>query len=251
MKRELFIAAGGKGVRLEDATAETAKSMVHVAGRPMIDHIIEAAETAGIEGVTVGLDRDKDELRAHLGALAVSIQEDCVEPLARPFFETVRRQRPDVIIGVNGDTLYHPDNFQRLTELLEAHPCAAAVVLMTSVMRPVLTSNWTYWSHRFEGDRLVAMDEVPGHEVVTEYIMAAFRLEALDRISEGFTDDLGDKEALPFKSYSAGWDYLTRILLWKGEKVVGAVTDDLSVNINYPVDLADAEHFRSDPGYFR
>lgn len=251
MKRELFIAAGGKGVRLEEATAETAKSMVRVDGRPMIDHIIETAETAGVEGITVGLDNGKDELRAHLGNFAVSIQENCAEPLTKPFFETARRTRPDVIIGVNGDTLYHSDNFRRLNELLEAHPDAAAVVLMTNVMRPVLTSDWAYWSHRFKGDQLAAMDEIPGREMRVEYMMAAFRLGALDRISEGFTEEFGDRSALPFNTYSAGWDYLTRILLWKGEKVVGAVTDDLSININYPVDLADAQYFSSDPGYFR
>lgn len=250
MKRQIFIAAGGKGKRLGAITAHTPKSLVNIGGAPIIDHIIAAAEQARIDQIVVGLDDDKEALRQHLAPLPVEIEEGCVEPLTDVCFRSVARRKPDAIIGVNGDTLYRPQTIERVTQALDAHPDAAAVVLLTKVTRPVLTASY-YWRHTFDKGILVAMEEVPNQEISTEFVMAIFRRSALEKLSEGYSKNFTNASALPFKCYSWGWDYLLRLLLWKQFKIVGIVSDDLSLNINHPIDLEEGEYFFTDPGLFR
>lgn len=250
MTSQIFIAAGGKGTRLGDLTAETPKSMINVYGRPIIDHIVSTAQQAGVDSIVVGLDEEKPLLRKHLTHLPVSIQEGCTEPLTTAFFDSAARRRPDVMIGVNGDTVYHPESIQRVLSLLERDSSAAAALLLTKVVKPITSSTWTYWLHRIQDGEVVAMDEVAGHLIRTEYVVAAFRTTALEALSDGFTRDFSDR-VVPFECYSYGWDYLLRLLLWKGEKVLGMVNDDLTLNINYPSDIAEAVSFFEEPNLFR
>lgn len=251
MKRQIFVAAGGKGRRLGAVTADTPKSMVCIGGSRIIDHIISTAEQANFDQIVIGLDEGKQSLRDHLVASRVEIEEGCVEPLTTAFFRSAARRRPDTIIGVNGDTVYRPQTIQRLVDLLDTHPDAAAALLLTKVTRPVLTSSWTYWRHRIENGVMTAMDEVARHAITTEYVMAAFRTSALKALSDGFTNTFARHQDLPFACYSWGWDYLLRLLLWKQYKVVGLISDDLCLNINHPLDLEEGEYFFTDPGFFR
>ena len=249
MKTQIFIAAGGKGTRLGVITARIPKSMVPVSGRPIIDHIIAAANVANIDQIVVGVDDGKEDLRRHVSKRA-DIQEGCSEPLTKAFLASASTRRPEVIIGVNGDTVYHPETLEYLLGTLDASPTASGAVLLSKVVRPIDTSSWHYWSHRFENDTLVAMDEVPGHVIATEYVMSAYRVSALYDLSQGFSEDFKSMD-VPFKVYSFGWDYLLRILLWKGHKVAGRISDDLTLNINYPHDIKESELFFNQPSLFR
>jgi GTP:adenosylcobinamide-phosphate guanylyltransferase len=224
--------------------------MVAVYGKPLIGHIIATAQTARIDQIVVGIDDNKEVLKEYVSQYPVEIEHGCVEPLTGAFLRSASTRQPDVIVGVNGDTIYHPETLQQILDLLEANPDAAGAVLLSSVMRPFITSWWTYWRHNIVQGELVAMDEVPGHEIATEYIMAAFRTSALRELSDDFAEDFTSKE-VPFTCHSFGWDYLTKLLLWKGQKVVGMVSDDLTLNINHPSDFQESPLFFEDPGLFR
>lgn len=250
MTTQLFIAGGGKGVRLGELTKNTPKSMVVVYEKPLVGHIITTAQSAGIDQIVLGVDEGKEVLVDYALQYPVEIEPGCAEPLTGAFFHSAATRRPDVIIGVNGDTIYHPETVQRLLDALEAHPDASGAVLLSRVMRPFITSWWTYWRHRIEDGKLVAMDEVPGHEITTEYIMAAFRTSALERLSDGFREDFTSKQ-VPFVCHSYGWDYLTKLLLWKGHRLVGVVGDDLTLNINHPSDVHESPLFFEEPSLFR
>lgn len=224
--------------------------MVVVYGKPLVGHIIATAQSARIDQIVLGVDEGKETLVEYASQYPVEIEPGCAEPLTGAFFHSAATRRPDVIIGVNGDTIYHPETVQRLLDILEANPDASGAVLLSRVMRPFITSWWTYWRHRVEDGELVAMDEVPGHEITTEYIMAAFRTSALEELSDGFSEDFTSKQ-VPFTCHSYGWDYLTKLLLWKGFRMVGLVGDDLTLNINHPSDVHESPLFFEEPSLFR
>lgn len=61
-----FILAAGRGNRLRPYTDTLPKPLVPVAGKPIIDYVIEGATRAGVKDVTVNLHYMADRLEAHL-----------------------------------------------------------------------------------------------------------------------------------------------------------------------------------------
>lgn len=251
MKSQIFIAAGGKGERLGNITINTPKSMILFHGQPIINYVIDSAKNAGIDQIVVGLDNGKENFKKYLYNLGVEVETDCVEPLTKVFLRSAKERNPDVIIGVNGDTIYYSESISRVIKMLNANSDAAAVLLLTKVVRPTFTSSWIYWRHRVENGIVMAMDEVAGHKITTEYVMAIFRTAALKELSNNFTDDFQNYSLLPFSCYSFGWDYLLRLLLWRKFKIAGLISDDLSLNVNHPRDLVEGKFLFNNPGYFR
>ncbi|WP_309668016.1 nucleotidyltransferase family protein [Tabrizicola sp.] len=62
----LLIFAAGFGARMGALTANRPKPLVHVAGRPLIDHALDVAEKAGILRPVINLHYLADQLVAHL-----------------------------------------------------------------------------------------------------------------------------------------------------------------------------------------
>ena len=65
--RRAMILAAGKGTRLRPLTLERPKPMLPLAGKPLIQHQIEALAAAGIEEVVINLHYLGDQISAHLG----------------------------------------------------------------------------------------------------------------------------------------------------------------------------------------
>jgi MurNAc alpha-1-phosphate uridylyltransferase len=65
-----FILAAGRGNRLRPHTDTLPKPMVPVAGKPIIDYVIDGATKAGVTDITVNLHYMADKLEAHLNAKA-------------------------------------------------------------------------------------------------------------------------------------------------------------------------------------
>lgn len=251
MKTQLFIAAGGEGRRLGNVTLEIPKSLVVVHGKPIIDHIVTCGRVAGIDQMVIGLDDGKKDIRDYAIKSGVELEYNCSEPLTKAFFTSIMRRKPDIILGTNGDTLYHHGSLLKVIDMLTSDDSAAAAVLLTSIIRPIETSNWVYWRHNFNDGVMISMDEVPGHQITTEYVVSAYRFEAIMELSDNFSNFFENYHGLPFKCYSYGWDYILRLILWHGLKVIGYVSDDLSININTPQDLEEAELFFVDSDKFK
>lgn len=64
--RRAMVLAAGLGVRMRPLTDDKPKPMVPLAGRPLIDHVLDRLAGAGIDTAVVNLHYRPDALRAHL-----------------------------------------------------------------------------------------------------------------------------------------------------------------------------------------
>lgn len=67
MTKKAVILAAGRGDRLQRLTVERPKSMVPVAGRPVIEYVLTSLARAGIEEVIIVLGYRGEQVQAHLG----------------------------------------------------------------------------------------------------------------------------------------------------------------------------------------
>lgn len=66
MSDSALILAAGLGTRMKELTQETPKPLLDVAGRPLIDHILDDLSASGVENCIVNLHSHADQLEAHL-----------------------------------------------------------------------------------------------------------------------------------------------------------------------------------------
>ena len=59
----IIILAAGQGKRMR---SDLPKPLVPVAGRPIIDHLIDAVRTAGVSTISVVVGHQAERMRAHL-----------------------------------------------------------------------------------------------------------------------------------------------------------------------------------------
>jgi len=131
---EAIVLAGGKAERLGDAAAGRPKSLVRVAGRPLLAYQIALLSKAGVERAIVSCAAGKgpefEEELDGLGVEIVTVEEP--EPLGRGgglrFAATARETTGDVY-ALNGDELLDLD----LTALLDHHRATGAAATITVV----------------------------------------------------------------------------------------------------------------------
>lgn len=77
----LMIFAAGFGTRMGALTADRPKPLIEVAGRPLIDHVLQTAADAGARRIVVNTHYRADQIAAHLAGTAVRISHEADEIL--------------------------------------------------------------------------------------------------------------------------------------------------------------------------
>jgi dTDP-glucose pyrophosphorylase len=119
--RRALVMAGGFGKRLGALTQTTPKPMLPVAGRPMLDRVLEQIEAAGVTQIDIAVhylaDQIKDFIAARKSPANVSIIEE-TEPLGTAGALALVSDRLDEpVLIANGDVLTQVD----LTALQRFH----------------------------------------------------------------------------------------------------------------------------------
>lgn len=123
--RTAFVLAAGLGKRMRPHTDDKPKPMVALAGRPLIDHVLDRLAEAGIENAVVNVHYKADVLLAHLSSRArprISISDERGELLetgggvikARPLIG----EQPFIVH--NSDTVWLERGVANITRLLDA-----------------------------------------------------------------------------------------------------------------------------------
>lgn len=176
----MVIMAGGKGTRLRPYTENCPKPMLPVAGKPMVQHIIERAKSQGFVRFVLSLNYLGKIIRDHFGdgsAYGVAIayvNED--EPLGTAGALSLINPRPkSAFIVTNGDVLTDID-YRKLIEFRERQGAHGVMA--------VRTYTWTnpFGVVQMEGMNITGFAEKP---VSRSYINAgiyAFSPSVLDHL---------------------------------------------------------------------
>lgn len=121
----MIIMAGGKGSRLRPHTENCPKPMLPVAGKPMLEHIIDRAKSQGFGRFVLSLNYLGQMIRDHFGngsahGVEIAYVEES-EPLGTAGALSLLHPRPEsAFVVTNGDVLTDID-YRELIEFLDRH----------------------------------------------------------------------------------------------------------------------------------
>jgi NDP-sugar pyrophosphorylase family protein len=227
---EAIILAGGKAERLGDAAGGRPKSLVRVAGRPLVAYQVAALTGAGVDHVILscaaGAGEEFERELAELGA-DVTIAEE-PEPLGRGGglrFAVASRRATGDVYALNGDELLALD----LAALLSRHRDAGAAATITVTQPP-------------SSFGVVELDEesmVTGFEEAARvpfWVSCGVYVLGEDALAE--LPERGDHETSTFPSLAAAG----RLAAYR--------YDGVWITVNTPKDLRHAEEYlAANPGW--
>ncbi|WEK46844.1 MAG: nucleotidyltransferase family protein [Candidatus Andeanibacterium colombiense] len=132
-----MILAAGLGKRMRPLTATQPKPMVRVAGKPLIDHVLDRLGAAGIEQAVVNVHYLPDQIETHLKARknpSVSFSDER-ELLLETGGGMAKAENllPDPFFAVNADNLWLDgpyDAFRELSEMWDPAKMDALLLLV-------------------------------------------------------------------------------------------------------------------------
>ncbi len=190
--RTAMVLAAGLATRMRPLSADRPKAMIEVGGRPMIDHILDRLEAAGIERVTVNLHHQGEVLARHLGErrhpeIAIS-HEETLRGTAGGVRAVLDRLGPDPFYVINGDIVWldGPERvLDRLARLWDDRRMDALAVVVPTVYALGIGDHGD-----FELDPM-GLISWPGEGVVAPFAYAGMQL-VHPRLFDGLADGPAD-----------------------------------------------------------
>lgn len=221
----MVIMAGGKGTRMLPYTENCPKPMLNVAGKPIIQHIIERARLQGFEQFLISLNYLGKMIREHFGdgvdyGVTIGYVEEH-EPLGTAGALALIQPRPkSTFVVTNGDILTDI-NYGDLIEFHESHKAKAAMA--------VRRYEWTnpYGVVQMEGVDIIGFDEKP---VSSNHINAgiySFSPSVLDHLPKNLHFDIPTL-----------FDQLRQM----GKRTVAYPMHEPWFEVGYPADLEKANN---------
>ncbi|GAA4015948.1 nucleotidyltransferase family protein [Sphingomonas swuensis] len=124
--RTAMVMAAGLGKRMRPLTATRPKPLVEVAGKPLLDHVLDRLRAAGVERVVVNVHYLADSLEAHLKArcrdldVAISDERELLLETGGGLVRALPQIDCDPFIAVNSDN-YWVDGPSDTLKLLASH----------------------------------------------------------------------------------------------------------------------------------
>jgi MurNAc alpha-1-phosphate uridylyltransferase len=118
-----MVLAAGYGKRMRPLTETTPKPMVRLAGRPLIDHVLDRLAEAGVREAVVNVHYLADVLEAHLAerteppAIAISDERDALLDTGGGVKKALDRLGPDGFVIQNSESVWIEDGEQNLARL--------------------------------------------------------------------------------------------------------------------------------------
>jgi MurNAc alpha-1-phosphate uridylyltransferase len=225
-----MVLAAGLGTRMRPLTLQTAKPLLPIGGRPLLDHALDRLASAGVTLAVVNTHWQAERIAAHLAARVappkvVIRHEDTLLDTGGAVRAARDLLGPDPFYVVNGDSLWLDGPGQALLRLADA--------FVPAEVDGVLLVHRTFQVHSDVGFGDFALDKLGtlrrrAEREVVPYVYAGVQL-----IAPALLDDMPDG---PF-SMNRAWD---RAL--ESGRLRAVVHDGLWFHLSAPSDLADAEH---------
>ncbi len=138
-----MILAAGRGERMRPLTERMPKPMVPVAGKPLIDHVLDRLADAGVEQAVVNVHYRADDLERHLAGRSrpeIAISDERAELLdtGGGVVKALDRFDDEPFFHVNSDTIWIDGVRPNLSRMSQAFDPVAMDALL--LLAPVATS---------------------------------------------------------------------------------------------------------------
>jgi dTDP-glucose pyrophosphorylase len=138
MKKAVILAAG-RGTRMGDLTAELPKPMLPLAGKPLLEHILDRMRTAGVEEALVVTGFRAEVIEEHFRDYRLQIEYRRQEKLDGTGSATLLAREfaaQDPVLFSFGDILVEPDDYLNISAQLTARHETKTVVGVKHVDDP-------------------------------------------------------------------------------------------------------------------
>ncbi len=137
--RRAVILAAGRGTRMGSFTEEIPKPMLPVAGKPLLEHILDRLSAAGISEFCIVVGYRHEAIEAHFKQSAHSIQFVVQEPVngtgaAALLAKSFTAEEPFLL--TYGDILCDPSEYTKAAAVFETHAVTSAVLAVKEVDDP-------------------------------------------------------------------------------------------------------------------
>jgi len=250
------VLAAGEGRRLEPLTNRRPKPMLSIAGKPLLEYVLDAIVDAGIDDVVFVVGYARERIQTHFGDgddwgvdLSYVVQEKQLGTAHA--IAQAEEAVDDAFVVLNGDRILEPTCITGVCQVLEYEDAPVMAVTRS-------TDPGSYGVVELDDDRVVALAEKP-HEASSELINAGvygFEPSVFDAIRQTEADERGERKITDTLSttvesggvravrYSGLWEDVSH--LWDVTRVTGHVLDrdggrrrgELSVDAT----VADATH---------
>ena len=149
---QAVLLAAGRGTRMRELTADLPKPMINVRGKPILLHIVEGLQTAGIKNFLIIVGYHGDTVRDYFGdgtcfGLRINYATQMVQDgtgrvvdLARDFVAN------SPFILCYGDILVDPDNYKKIVDL----PDTAEAIITVKRGEDVSKGGAVFLNEQFE-----------------------------------------------------------------------------------------------------
>jgi MurNAc alpha-1-phosphate uridylyltransferase len=138
-----MVLAAGLGTRMRPLTDTTPKPLVRVAGKPLLDHVLDKLAEAGVTDAVVNVHYLAEQIVSHLASrkaprIAISDERDTILGTGGGVVKALPKLGPNPFFHVNSDTLWIDGVTSNLTRLGAAFDASKMDALL--LLAPTATS---------------------------------------------------------------------------------------------------------------